>query len=427
MNYQEAIRYIESIPLFQNIGDGGFKEGLYNSYALDEHLGHPHSYYPTIHIAGTNGKGSCAHTTAAILQSAGLSVGLYTSPHFKSFRERIRINGELIEAAFITNFIQRERTFCESLQPSFFELTTPLAFEYFKEQKVDIAVIEVGLGGRLDCTNVIHPLLSVITNISLDHTQYLGHTPALIAAEKAGIIKQDTPVIIGEATKETRPIFEEKAQQFHAPIVFAEDSQEVITSEPDFTSGGRIYHTHSLGTLYGELGGLCQEKNTNTLLHIVSALRQKGYAISNEAIRTGFGQVTELTGLKGRWQKVHEHPTVVCDTAHNEGGFAYISRQLTSQPCQHLRIIFGMVGDKDVAAVLKLLPNNAQYYFTRAQIKRAMPEDQLARLAQQFGLKGSTYPNVRAAFTQALQDASADDFIYVGGSSYIVTDFLSFE
>ncbi len=427
MNYEETIEYLyNSAPLFQNIGKGGYKEGLYNTQALDAHFGHPHKAYRTIHIAGTNGKGSCAHTLAAILQAAGLRTGLYTSPHLKSFRERIRINGQPLPEDYVTEFVEQEKSFFEPLHPSFFELTTALAFKYFKDEKVDIAVIETGLGGRLDCTNIIRPILSIITNISLDHMQFLGNTLEQIAKEKAGIIKDGIPIIIGETTAETHPVFEQAALRANAHIVFAEDHPQIVESTSNCKDGSRDYKTLLLGNLHGELGGLCQEKNTNTLIHAIIELRKIGLRITDENIHSGFANVCKLTGLLGRWQKICDRPTVICDTGHNEGGFIYISKQLKAQKYARLRIVLGMVSDKDIRAVLTLLPKNAIYYFTKANIKRALDETMLQQIAEQFDLKGNCYQNVKEAYQAALSDAVDNDFIFVGGSSYIVADFLSF-
>lgn len=424
MNYDETIAYLfQKVPSFQKVGPAGYKEGLANTYALDAHFGHPHTAYPTLHIAGTNGKGSTAHTLAAILQDAGYCVGLYTSPHLIDFRERIRVNGKPVSQDFVVRFVEKHRDLFEPMQPSFFELTTAMAFLYFKQQKVDVAVIEVGLGGRLDCTNIISPCLSIITNISFDHTQFLGKTLAAIATEKAGIIKPATPVIIGEATPETRPVFVDKAKAVNAPITFAEDSPFIARSTPQ-ANGGMDYEIKGFGILHGQLGGLCQERNTNTILHATAALRHLHYHITDENIRTGFSKVVQTTGLMGRWQLIGKKPTVVCDTGHNEGGFAYIVRQLAMQKCEHLRIVFGMVSDKDVEAVLNILPQEAVYYFTQAAIARALPAKDLQAEAASHQLKGNCYPDVKRAYEQALADASANDFIYIGGSSYIVADLL---
>ena len=407
MTYKETCQYLyNQMPMFERQGGSGYKEGLTNTLLLDEHLGHPHQAYPTIHVAGTNGKGSCSHTIAAILQQCGYKVGLYTSPHLVDFRERIRINGEPISEYYVTRFVERERAFFEPLHPSFFEVTTALAFQYFKDQQVDIAVIEVGLGGRLDCTNIITPVLSIITNISFDHTQYLGDTLAKIAAEKAGIIKRGVPVLIGEANEETRPVFEAKAREMEAPITF----------------------------LFGELGGAYQAKNMNTILIAAYLLAIEGFLCYCEKknnqekcrleIQQAISSVTKLTGLQGRWQILQQQPTVICDTGHNVGGWQYLSQQLKQLTCRQLHIVFGMVEDKDIDGVLELLPKNAIYYFTQADNKRAINASSLQLKATKYGLTGKTYPTVHEAFTECMRHALRDDAVFVGGSSYVVGDLL---
>jgi len=425
MNYKQTIEYLYNCtPVFEHVGATAYKEGLSNTLALDEHFGHPHKQFKSIHIAGTNGKGSCSHTLAAILQSEGYKVGLYTSPHLVDFRERIRVNGECISEDYVVTFVEQEKSFFEPLHPSFFELTTALAFKYFAEQKVDYAIIEVGLGGRLDCTNIIRPILSIITNISFDHTQFLGNTLSAIAGEKAGIIKPNTPVVIGEAIEETQCVFLDKAKKEGAPIVFAEDEQECLNVKPQ-AKGGIEYETKSFGCLYGELGGLYQAKNTNTVLNAVKILKAKSIIKNNESISKGFANVCSLTGLLGRWQKINDRPLVICDTGHNVGGWNYLSKQIKAQKCDQLRIVFGMVDDKDIKTVLKMLPKNAIFYFTKAKSKRAIPETKVADLAHQIGLNGRTFANVADAYKKALADASENDFIFVGGSSYIVADLLA--
>jgi dihydrofolate synthase/folylpolyglutamate synthase len=434
MTYQETCQYLfNQMPMFEKQGSAGYKEGLTNTVLLDEHLGHPHQSYATIHIAGTNGKGSCSHTLAAILQQCGYKVGLYTSPHLIDFRERIRINGEPISERYVVDFVERERSFFEPLHPSFFEVTTAMAFQYFKDKEVDIAVIEVGLGGRLDCTNIITPILSIITNISFDHTQFLGDTLAKIAAEKAGIIKRGIPIIIGEANDETRPVFLAKAQELNAPIEFAEDYNEVISADC-IPGGGMLYHTRNNGDLHGDLSGSYQEKNMNTSLAAVYQLVRSGYLCecqkphnlekSRKEMLYAINHVAEMTGLMGRWQVMQQNPKVVCDTGHNVGGWQYLSKQLEQQQCQQMHIIFGMVSDKDVNSVLELLPKNAIFYFTKADNHRAINEIDLQHLAAQHGLKGESYPSVHEAYTQCMKNALRDDFIFVGGSSYVVGDFL---
>ena len=424
MTYEQTIHYLYTrAPLFQNVGAGAYKEGLSNTHLLDAHFDHPHRRFKTIHVGGTNGKGSCSHTLAAILQEAGYKVGLYTSPHLLDFRERIRVNGVMIPQQRVVDFVQTERHFFEPLQPSFFELTTALAFLYFAEQNVDVAIVEVGLGGRLDCTNIITPELSIITNISFDHVQLLGNTLAQIASEKAGIIKQGVPVVIGERHAETRNVFVAKAEEVGAPIVFAEDTPEVLSA--DFsTNGGVDYQTASFGQVHGELGGAYQPKNMNTVLTAVRMLQQAGFHIVQTHVTAGCAQVCSLTGLQGRWQQVGDAPRIYCDTGHNVGGFRYIVQQLAMQRCRRLRIVMGMVNDKDVESVLQLLPKEASYYFCQASVKRSLGCDEVASLAQCHGLCGKVYPTVSEAFEAAKADASTDDFIFVGGSTYVVADLF---
>ena len=425
MTYEETIEYLyNSVPMFQKVGAVAYKEGLYNTIKLDEHFCHPHKNFKSIHIAGTNGKGSCSHTLASILQAAGYKVGLYTSPHLKDFRERIKVNGECVSEEYVIDFVENERHFFEPLHPSFFELTTAMAFKYFAESNVDIAVIEVGLGGRLDCTNIITPVLSIITNISFDHTQFLGDTLAKIATEKAGIIKDNVPVIIGEAVDETRPVFLEKAAENGSEIIFAEDDNEILSAELR-PQGGIAYETKDYGKIIGELGGLYQAKNASTILCALKKLSEIGLRIDNEAITAGFANVCETTGLLGRWQKIKETPTVICDTGHNVGGWKYISRQLSMQKCEQMRIVFGMVDDKDVSTVMSLLPKNAIYYFTKPDNKRALDVNTIMEIGKKYGLTAKCFPDVKCAYQQALSESSPADFIFVGGSSYIVADFLS--
>jgi len=424
MNYKETLNFLyESAPMFQQVGKSAYKEGLSNTYELDEHFNHPHQKFKTIHIAGTNGKGSCSHTLAAILQSAGYKVGLYTSPHLIDFKERIRINGEQISEEYVIKFVEEERSFFEPLYPSFFELTTAMAFKYFADQKVDVAVIEVGLGGRLDCTNVIRPDLCIITNISFDHTQFLGKELALIAAEKAGIIKNGVPVVIGETTEETKPVFNLKANEVKAPIFFAEEEQLLWRWEMN-NRGNWYYFTADYPKLKGDLGGFCQLKNTNTVLLALRILKKIGYNISQNAVEKGFSRVCELTGLMGRWQKLGSAPTIICDTGHNTGGITYIADQLSKQKYKKLHIVLGMVNDKDINGVLALLPKDATYYFTKASVKRALYEADLQFLASKAGLTGNTYTDVPKAFEAAKENATDKDFIFVGGSSFIVADLL---
>lgn len=406
MSYTETCEYLfNQMPMFERQGASGYKEGLANTKALDEHFNHPHKNYKTIHIAGTNGKGSCSHSIAAILQTAGYRVGLYTSPHLVDFSERIRVNGEPISEDYVIDFVERERHFFEPLHPSFFEVTTALAFKYFSDMKVDVAVIEVGLGGRLDCTNIISPILSVITNISFDHTQFLGNTLAKIAGEKAGIIKKGTRVIIGEVTPETRPVFEAKAKEMDAPICFAEDNPYMNAAD-----------------MMTDLKGIYQQKNANTILTAMTNMPE--LKITYEDIRRGLANVCTLTGLKGRWQTLEQHPLTICDTGHNVAGWKYLSKQISRQPCDTLHIVFGMVDDKDVDAVMDMLPQSAIYYFTKAETHRAINEQILKEKAEAKGLFGNTYPTVSQAYNAAKSNARENDFVFIGGSSYVVADLL---
>ena len=418
MTYKEAIDYLfSSAPLFQNIGAGAYKEGLSNTFLLDNHFGNPHKKYKTIHVAGTNGKGSCSHTIAAILQSAGYKVGLYTSPHLIDFKERIRINGKPVDEEFVVRYVEEIRTTYGKdidegkLGFSFFELATSMAFKYFADEGIDIAIVEVGLGGRLDCTNVISPILSVITNISFDHTQFLGSTLEQIAAEKAGIVKQGVPVVIGETTKETKNVFLNKAKEMDAPIFFAEENDFNIELNP-------------------QLRGYCQEKNTKTILTAMSQLRMA----NEDNIKEGFSHVCGLTGLMGRWQKVHDKPLVVCDTGHNVGGWQYLAKQIAETPCHQRHIITGFVNDKDISGILNLIKStildtgieaSTTFYFTQASVQRALPAEELQRIAQKYNLIGNTFPTVEEAYLAATSAAADDDFIYVGGSNFIVADLLT--
>lgn len=418
MTYNQAVQYLfDSAPMFQNVGAAAYKEGLGGTLALDEHFGHPHRSYRTIHVGGTNGKGSVCHTLAAILQAQGYRVGLYTSPHLVDFRERIRVNGKMISKKRVIEFVEDlKASLLEGRLEggySFFELATALAFKYFEEQKVDFAVIEVGLGGRLDCTNIITPILSVITNISFDHVQFLGDTLPKIASEKAGIIKPGIPVCIGEdINPEVKAVFQNKADEVGAPITFAEESPL------QFPFWGSDFKP--------ALTGLCQEKNTRTILTSVRLLRESGIEISEKAIKRGFAEVCTMTGLMGRWQILSKKPLTICDTAHNVGGLQYIFRHLASIPHQRLHLVIGMVSDKDVNTVLTLVPKDAICYFTQASVNRAMPAEELTRRAKAIGMQGATYTDVASAYDSAISNASADDIIYIGGSTFVVADLLAY-
>lgn len=421
--YNDAIEFLyTSMPIFQRVGASAYKPGLDTVKLLDEAFGNPHLKYKTIHIAGTNGKGSTAHTIAAILQSAGYRVGLYTSPHLVDFRERIRVNGAMISHEAVVDFVNRYRAMSLDCHPSFFELTMTMAFEYFANEKVDIAVIETGLGGRLDSTNIITPILSIITNISFDHTAFLGNTLTAIAAEKAGIIKSSIPVVIGEAQDSVREVFQQKADEQNSPIYFAED-------EPRFDSietldNALLYRGAQYGDIIGELMGDCQPKNAATILTALPILAKSGIKITDDAVIDGFAHVGSLTGLMGRWMTLHRNPHVVCDTGHNVGGWEYLSRRLKSIDGT-LHMIIGFVNDKDVSHILEMMPKTAKYYFTNASIERAMPVNQLAEIATKCGLVGEQYPSVEDAYKVALANALAEDTIFIGGSTFIVADLLA--
>ena len=400
MNYGETLEYLYAkTPMYQKKGDVAYKEGLDNILRLDGIFGHPLHAYKTIHIAGTNGKGSVSHTLAAILQSAGYKTGLYTSPHLKDFSERIRVNGKPVDKHFVSRFVEKAKPYIEEINPSFFEITTIMAFEWFRRQKVDVTVIETGLGGRMDSKNIIRPVLSVITNVSMDHVKLLGNTIEKIAAEKAGIIKEGIPVVVGEADETTRPIYEAKSPN----IIFAEDFEY-----PDVDY---------------ELKGYCQAKNKRTIQAALEVLRLE-FDLNREAVENGFAHVVELTGLQGRWQKLGDNPAIIADTGHNEGAIKYISEQLIDYDCDTLRIVFGMVNDKDVSTVLSLMPKHAVYYFTAAGIERALPAEDLKNIAQAYGLSGKSYATVKEAYTAAKKDASAQDLIFVGGSNFVVAEIL---
>lgn len=425
MNYEETLEYLyRQLPVFQQVGSAAYKPGLQNSEALDEYFGHPHRKFHTLHIAGTNGKGSVSHLLASILQLNGYKTGLYTSPHLVDFRERIRIDGQMIPRQEVIDFAEKHLAPTLHIHPSFFELTMMMAFDYFARQAVDAAVIEVGLGGRLDSTNIITPDLCVITNISYDHVQMLGHTLPQIAREKAGIIKHGIPVVIGEAQGEVKQVFIDKASEVGAPIFFAEECVRFDSARQ--SARGWEFDSPAYPHLFGELGGLCQEKNAATVLTAVARLRELGYRITDQSVYEAFAHVTRLTGLMGRWQQLQASPRLICDTGHNTGGMQYIAHQLRNEHYDMLRIVIGMVNDKDISGVLAMLPKEATYYFTRASVPRALPQDKLEALATQAGLKGRSFPTVKEAVTAAQKESRPEDLIFVGGSTFIVADLLQF-
>lgn len=427
MTYEETLHYLyTSIPVFQHSGASAYKPGLDTSIALDNQLDNPHKAYKTIHIAGTNGKGSVSHLLAAILRQAGYKVGLYTSPHLVDFRERIRVNGKMIPQEYVTEFVDRHRPFFEPLQPSFFELTSTLAFDYFRAEQVDIAVIEVGMGGRLDSTNIITPILSIITNISLDHTQFLGDTVEKIAFEKAGIIKKGVPALVGEVDRHSiAKVFSEAATKNETLVYFAQD--EGLLGESYLMDTGEWYFDSTeYGQLFGELGGTVQFRNAITVLGALNLLESLGINIPQEAVREGFEHVVDLTGLMGRWQVLQDNPKVVCDTGHNIGGWQYLEIQLKEELKRHRRLymIVGMVNDKDINGVLELMPKEAFYFFTQASVPRAMPAAEFTAMAISHGLTGTVCDTVSEAVERALSRAAAEDMIFIGGSTFIVADAI---
>ncbi len=423
MNYNETINYLfGQLPAFERQGAGGYKPGLQTSHDLDNLFGNPHRNYKTVHVAGTNGKGSTSSLLAATLQSAGYKVGLYTSPHIVDFTERIRVNGEPITPQAVMDFMARYFAAQYPGHPTFFELTSTMAFDYFARQQVDYAIIEVGLGGRLDSTNIITPMLSVITNISLDHTQFLGDTPALVAGEKAGIIKPGVPVVIGEASGEVHEVFQRRAAEAGSPITFAQDAPIVTASEQH--EGHTLLHT-ATGDITCQLGGAVQALNANTALSAIGALRAMGVQIGDDAIALGFEHVAQLSGLIGRWQVLQQSPRVIADSGHNTGAFTRIVQQLRTERFERLHMVLGMMADKSIDAVLALLPRDATYYFTAAHTSRALPAEQLQAQATGHGLHGQCYGTATEAYEAAKNAAQAHDLVYVGGSMYVLAEVMS--
>lgn len=430
MTYTETLDFLyHSLPVFQHIGGSAYKPGFDNIVALEQELGEPHRRFRSVHVAGTNGKGSVSHMLAAVLQAAGYRTGLFTSPHLKDFRERIKVNGQMISEEEVVNFVEQHREAIDRIQPSFFEITTAIAFDYFAREQVDVAVIEVGMGGRLDSTNVIRPLASVITNISWDHAQFLGDTLEKIAGEKAGIIKEMTPVVIGESQIESQLTFITRAKECSAPILFADqlyrvvDRQYVGVNQQQFTIESRL--DGETFALTVDLLGDYQRKNILTVLTTLDVLNGSGgLTLPREAVVEGLASASATTGLSGRWQVVNKAPLTVCDTGHNEGGLREIVAQIARQHYRKLYMVLGFVADKDLDKVLPLLPKEAHYLFTRAGIERALDEKLLAERAAAYGLLGETLPNVTATVKRARELASPEDMIYIGGSTFIVAEFL---
>ncbi len=406
MTYQECLDWLfTQLPMYQRVGGAAYKADLSNTHKLMDLLDHPENKFKSVHVAGTNGKGSTSHMLAAIFQKAGYKTGLYTSPHLKDFRERIRINGEMIPEKDVASFVANHKAKFESIGLSFFEMTVGMAFQYFADEKVDIAIVEVGMGGRLDSTNVVTPELSIITNISLDHTQFLGNDLASIAGEKGGIIKKNTPVVIGEHHPETDPVFTKLAEAKNAPLSFAED----------------LIPIRELDEL--DLKGIYQKKNIRTVLAAVQKLEEKGYPLEN-TLKEALLNASKLTGLRGRWETLSTSPRIICDTGHNEAGVKLIVEQLAKEPFENLYIVWGMVGDKDITSVLKLLPKDATYYWCKPSIPRGKDAEELKQEAMVIGLQGEVYNSPSSALEACKNAAFANDLIFVGGSTFVVADVL---
>lgn len=420
--FEETLAYLYNyLPMFQRIGAAALKPDLHNTIALCEYVGNPQNSFPCIHVAGTNGKGSSSHLLAAILQAAGYRVGLYTSPHLKSFTERIRINGQEADKQWIVDWVEQLKPAIERIKPSFFEVTVAMAFDYFAQNQVDIAVIEVGLGGRLDSTNIISPILSLITNISYDHQALLGDTLPQIAFEKAGIIKLHTPVVISEKQEEVSAVFRQKATNENAPIYFASSRYQAENT------GVGTFDIHKEGDLLMpcvkcQLLGEYQAKNLAGVMQAVECLQSQGWKIDNRAIRKGIAEVSTLTGLKGRWQVIRNQPLIICDTAHNEGGLQYVVRQIAHTPHNQLHFVLGVVADKSLDKVLPLLPKEAMYYFCKPDLPRGLDATILQEQAAAHGLNGIVYTSVHQAYRAAVAAAQPDDMVFVGGSTFVVAE-----
>ncbi|MCX6268425.1 MAG: bifunctional folylpolyglutamate synthase/dihydrofolate synthase [Bacteroidetes bacterium] len=431
MTYQQTLDYLYArLPIYHRVGVSAYKANLDNTIGLCDLLDNPQHSFKSIHITGTNGKGSVSHMLASILQTAGFRTGLYTSPHLKDFRERIRVNGKISSKRYISSFIHKYRSHFEPLQPSFFELTVGMAFDYFREQQVDVAVVEVGLGGRLDSTNIIKPLLSVITNVSFDHMQLLGDTLEKIAIEKAGIVKPGIPVVIGETQPEIQTIFRQKASACDSDIFFADQHYRI----DNFKLKGKLanYRTMDifrdgisvLMQLKTPLAGQYQRKNITTVMGACELLNKQGVELSSAVIRSGIKDVIKNTGLKGRWQILNRNPLTICDTGHNESGLKEVLAQIEQTPHKNLHIVFGVVNDKQLAPILKLLPGNATYYFCKPDIPRGLDAADLQHQAHAAGLQGACYSSVRAAMTVAQMMADEDDLVFVGGSTFVVAEVV---
>ncbi|PKP02560.1 MAG: dihydrofolate synthase [Bacteroidetes bacterium HGW-Bacteroidetes-6] len=428
MDYKKTVDYIMSaLPMYQRIGSAAYKANLDSTIALAAHIGNPERNFRTIHIAGTNGKGSVSHMLAAVFQSAGYKTGLYTSPHLTDYRERIRVDGKMIEKKFVSQFIQQHREFLDKIKPSFFEMTAVLAFDYFYKKNVDIAIIETGMGGRLDSTNIILPELTAITNIGLDHTQFLGNTLPAIAAEKAGIIKSKVPVVIGETNQETESIFRKTARSHQSEIIFADQFCKTDITRHSLVPPLlklRINTPTKSINVQSSLAGIYQKANINTTITSIECLRKMGYKLPDSAIKNGIAHVTDLTHFRGRWTVWGQKPTVIFDTGHNKDGLTLISEMLASISCNKLHMVIGMVDDKNHKSLLDLLPENATYYFCKPSIPRGFDAKKLQLIAQNMGLSGKTFLSVASALKSARKNANENDIIFVGGSTFTVADAI---
>ncbi len=427
-NYREVLDFLFSqLPMYQRSGPAAYKADLGNTLKLDQYFHHPHQKYKTIHVAGTNGKGSVSHMLASVFQEAGFKTGLYTSPHLKDFRERIKINGRPVPQAYVIKFINRHYSLFSKIKPSFFEMTAALAFQYFADEKIDLAVIETGLGGRLDSTNIIHPVCSVITNIGMDHTQFLGDTLAQIAGEKAGIIKDHIPVVVGKSQPETEPVFRKTAKEHHSKIFFSD--RNFFISYSMFTpAGNQLFNVHKkdglwLDNLETGLSGNYQKENVITVLQTIETIKNI-FPASITTIRKGLKNVIPNTGLHGRWEVLSHHPLIICDAGHNPEAFAWILDQINNTPYKKLYMVLGFVNDKHYHDILGMLPRHAFYYFTQARIPRALPVKDLYHAATQYGLEGTPVETVKQAYDQARQTAGKYDFIFIGGSTFVVAEVI---
>lgn len=425
ITYQKALNYMYNhLPMFQRIGSAAYKANLDNTLAICTLLNNPQNHFKSIHIAGTNGKGSTSHMLAAAFQEAGYKTGLYTSPHLKDFRERIKINGKMIPRKFVADFMEQYQQDFNRIQPSFFEMTVGLAFQYFADKKVDIAIIETGLGGRLDSTNVIAPLMGIITNISMDHMALLGNTLPLIATEKAGIIKPNTPIIIGETQKEIKSVFEQKAKKNKAPIYFAD--KHFFVSKLTQNELVQVSHENEIyfEKLKPQLKGIYQSKNIATVLQAIQLSNTLGFSITKTHAKSAIQKVVDITGLLGRWQILQRSPLCIADAGHNEAGIKMVLKQIKQTPHEKLHFVLGMVNDKDISKILSLLPKNAIYYFCKANIPRGLDANELEKQALLFRLKGKVFKTVKAAFLAAKKQAAKNDMVFVGGSTFTVAEVV---